>query len=128
MAKKVSVNKELAALIEGKVDPMEIATIVKNWQSKQVRKRSVASERRRYVESVIGDGKRLSMQQLDGLVWEYAMSNTMMSFAAWLGSEHPELFVAGKAANEVIDSPFIGVDMGTGNDSTVEYANEGNTL
>ena len=126
MAKANGVNKELAALIEGKVDPMEIASIVSKYQSKQVRKRNVATERRRYVETIIGDGKRLSMQQLDGLVWEYAMSNTMMSFAAWLGSEHPELFVAGKAANEVIDSPFIGVDMGVGTDTTAEYANGNN--
>lgn len=125
MAKKVSVNKELAALINGKTDPIEIATIVKNWQSKQVRKRSVASERRRYVENIIGDGKRLSMQQLDGIVWEYAMSNTMLAFAVWLGSEHPEMFASGKATNEVIDSPFIGVDMGAGTDTTVEYVNEG---
>ena len=103
MAKKVSVNKELAALIEGKTDPIEIASIVSKYQSKQLRKRNVAAERRHYVENIIGDGKRLSMQQLDGLAWEYAMSNTMMSFAAWLGSEHPELFASGKAANEVID-------------------------
>lgn len=126
MAKANGVNKELAALISGKTDPIEIATIVKNWQSKQVRKRNVAAERRRYVETIICDGKRLSMQQLDGIVWEYAMSNTMMSFAAWLGSEHPELFASGKAANEVdVDSRFIGVDMGAGTDTTVEYANEG---
>jgi len=65
------------------------------------------------------------MTQLDGLAWEYAMSNTMMSFAAWLGSEHPELFVAGKAANEVIDSPFVGTDTGDGADTTVEYVHEG---
>ena len=125
MAKKVSVNKELAALIEGKVDPMEIAAIVSKYQSKQVKKRNVAAERRRYVETIIGDGKRLSMQQLDGLAWEYTMSNTMMSFAAWLGAEHPELFASGKAANEVIDSPFVGVDTGDGADTTVEYVHEG---
>lgn len=125
MAKKVSVNKELAALINGKTDPIEIASIVSKYQSKQVKKRNIATERRRYVETIIGDGKRLSMQQLDGIVWEYAMSNTMMSFAAWLGSEHPEMFATGKAANEVIDSQFVGVDMGAGTDTTVEYANEG---
>lgn len=125
MAKANGVNKELAALINGKTDPIEIAAIVSKYQSKQVKKRNVASERRRYVESIIGDSKKVSMQQMDGLVWEYAMSNTMLAFAGWLGSEHPELFVAGKAANEVIDSPFIGVDMGAGTDTTVEYANEG---
>lgn len=126
MAKANGVNKELAALIEGKADPMEIAAIVSKYQSKQLRKRSVAAERRHYVESIIGDGKKVSMQQMDGVVWEYAMSNTMMSFAAWLGSEHPELFATGKAANEVdVDSQFIGVDMGAGTDTTVEYANEG---
>ncbi len=126
MAKKVSVNKELQMLINGKTDPIEIATIVKNWQSKQLRKRNVASERRHYVESIIGDGTKMSMQQMDGLVWEYAMSNTMMSFAGWLESEHPELFASGKAVNEVdIDSPFIGVDMGAGTDTTVERVHEG---
>ena len=125
MAKANGVNKELAALISGKTDPIEIASIVSKYQSKQVKKRSIAAERRRYVESIIGDGTKVSMQQLDGIVWEYAMSNTMMAFAAWLGSEHPEMFASGKAANEVIDSPFIGVDMGAGTDTTVEYANEG---
>ena len=125
MAKKVSVNKELQMLINGKTDPMEIANIVRNWQSKQVKKRTVALERRHYVESIIGGGKKVSMQQMDGVVWEYAMSNTMMAFAAWLGAEHPELFASGKAANEVIDSPFVGVDIGTGTDTTVEYGNEG---
>lgn len=126
MAKANGVNKELAALIVGKTDPIEIASIVSKYQSKQVKKRNIATERRRYVETIIGDGKRLSMQQLDGIVWEYAMSNTMMSFAAWLGAEHPELFATGKAVNEVdFDSQFIGVDMGAGTDTTVEYANEG---
>jgi len=126
MAKKVSVNKELAALIVGKTDPIEIASIVSKYQSKQVKKRNIATERRRYVETIIGDGKRLSMQQLDGIVWEYAMSNTMMSFAAWLGAEHPELFASGKAVNEIaVNSPFIGTDTGDGADTTVEYVHEG---
>jgi len=33
MAKKVSVNKELQALIAGKTDPIEIAAIVSKYQS-----------------------------------------------------------------------------------------------
>ena len=126
MAKANGVNKELQALISGKTDPIEIAAIVSKYQFKQVKKRNVAAERRRYVESIIGDGKKVSMTQLDGIVWEYAMSNTMMSFAAWLGSEHPEMFASGKAANEIaVDSPFIGTDTGDGADTTVEYVHEG---
>lgn len=126
-------NRELSLLITGKTNPMEIAEIVKNWQLKKMRKRTVAAERRHYIESIISDGKKITMQQMDAIVWEYAMSNTMMPFSGWLGSAHPELFKVGKAADEIdvdadldIDSPFAGVGTGAGVDTAAEFDGKGN--
>ena len=93
MAKTV-VNKELAVLVAGMTDPMEIAAVVSSWHSRQIRKRNIAAERRSFVESILNNGKKLSMQQMDGLVWEFVMTcDCEWTFSSWLHNTYPELFM-----------------------------------
>ena len=95
MAKK-GINKALAKLIEGKTDPMEIAAITADY----INQINIENERKRFVEGIICE-KKLTLQQMDALVWEYAMHEAGCGFESWIKREHPELVGVGKAAAEV---------------------------
>lgn len=98
MGKKSDINKDLARLIEGKTDPMQIARIVADWKGKQTRKRNTQAERREWMHGVINNVRKLSQEQMTGLVWEFAMHEAGVPFASWLGHDHPELFKPAKTA------------------------------
>ena len=91
--KNGGVSRELAALLAGKTDPMEIAKTVSRFRGKQTRKRNVETERRKLFREIINNETReLSMKQMDSIVWEYAMASVNLTFSAWLTLKHPELF------------------------------------
>lgn len=86
-------NKELAALLKGKVDPVEIAKIVSAYTKRTARKRNVAEERRVWFHNIIGNVRKVPAGQVEALVYEYAMENDCSwTFSAWLHNRYPTLF------------------------------------
>ena len=86
-------NKDLAKLLEGKSDPMEIAKIVSAYTKRSARKRNVAEERRIWFHNIIGNVRKVPAGQVEALVYEFAMENDCVwTFSQWLRNRYPTLF------------------------------------
>jgi len=86
-------NKELAALLKGKVDPVEVAKIVSAYTKRTARKRNIAEERRIWFHNIIGNVRKVPAGQVEALVYEFAMENDCVwTFSQWLRNRYPTLF------------------------------------
>lgn len=86
-------NKELAALLKGKSDPVEIARIVSSYTKRSARKRNIAEERRAWFHGIIGNTRKVPAGQVEALVYEFAMENDCVwTFSEWLHNRCPTLF------------------------------------
>lgn len=91
-------NKELAYLLKGKTDPMEIAKTVSAYTKRSAKKRTIAEERREWFHNIIGNVRKVAPGQIDALVYEYCMDNDgQWTFSAWLHNRYPVLFAKQKA-------------------------------
>lgn len=95
-------NKDLAKLLEGKSDPVEVAKIVSAYTKRTARKRNVAEERRIWFHNIIGNVRKVSASQVEALVYEYCMDNDCSwTFSEWLHNRYPTLFEPVKRADAV---------------------------
>lgn len=90
-------NKDLAKLLEGKSDPVEVAKIVSAYTKRSARRRNVAEERRAWFHNIIGNVRKVPAGQVEALVFEFAMENDCVwTFSQWLRNRYPTLFEPAK--------------------------------